>query len=236
MKTTFFVLAMLLTISGNLMAQSSTAERFRDWEERTLAGFYVGQNAGLGMPNGMSLNLYKSREIGFDLPVFDVDFSDQFIFHVNLGFNWKNFRMTKNDRSFVKDYTTGEVSIGLPNYYTSALGTGQVDYSRMKIFSITLPFLFEYRFTERWFVAAGPVVNFNLHGSLLTKFTNDRGEHVVSRSNGLRQSVITADLKLLIGHEDVAIYGKWSPCRQLRKRYAPELDFTGISFGIQAVL
>ena len=225
----------MLSFCSTMMAQF-TEEKFKEWEERSLAGFYLGYNAALGQPDAMNNKLWKSGEIGFDLPILDVDFNGKFWFHLNLGFNWKNFRMTNDDRAFLKNYSNGEVFIGQPPYLTSSTGTGKVDYSRMKIFSLTVPLLLEYRFTEKWFVAAGPIVNFNLHGSLLTKMTNDRGEHVIHRSNGLRQSVVTADLKFLIGHEDLAIYGKWSPCRQVREKYAPTLDFSGISFGIQLVL
>lgn len=235
MKKRIFTLAFVLASCINMMAQNSVEDEITEWKDRSLAGFYVGYVAGLGMPDAMSNNIGKSMEIGFELPIWDPTLSDKLKFHLNLGFNWKNYRMTKDDRAFVKDYSTGHVMIGQPKYLNSELGKGCVDYSRMKIFSITLPLLLEYQFSEPWFVAFGPVVNFNLHGSIYTKFSNDRGERVTTSSNGLRQSVVTADLKLLFGHEDIALYGKWSPCRQLREKYAPELDFTGISFGVQAV-
>ena len=182
----------------------------------------------------MNVNLWKSWEVGFDLPIWSPEITKSFLFHMDLGFNWKNFRSTDADRSFMKNYTNKEVFIGAPEYLVSPSGAkGYVDFSRMKIFSITLPLLFEVKASEKFSIAAGPIVNFNLHGSLKTKYYNDRGEYVTFTSNGLRQQVVTVDLKGMIIWDKVGLYCKWSPMRQLQKKYAPTLDFKGMSFGLQ---
>lgn len=202
--------------------------------KNTLVGLHFGWAFALGSPDGMSVNKkVLPTEIGFEMYLHNFKFSQNALFHVNLGFNWKNFRM-RNGNSFEKDYTDGgKIKLGQPQNLGT---TGYVRLSRIKIFSLQLPLLFEYRGQKNFFVAAGPVVNFNMHGSILTKYTNDRGEKVQFESNGLRQSPVTVDLKGMIGlHKGLALYTRWSPMRQLRKSYAPDLDFSAISVGLQLV-
>lgn len=232
MKKLLVMFALLLTASSAMMAQSASISinRVKDEIDDDLAGFYWGGNTALGAPDNMNINLWKSTEIGFDLPLWSPEITKSFLFHLNLGFNWKTFRSTDADKSFEKDYTTKEVYVGAPKY----LGKdGCVDFSRMKIFSLTLPLLFEVKATDKFSIVAGPVVNFNLHGSIKTKYWNDRDEYVVFTSNGLRQEIVTVDLKGMLVWDKLGLYCKWSPMRQLKKDYAPTLDFSGISFGLQ---
>ncbi len=236
--------ALLLMGSTSLMAQSTSIsiQKVKDEIDDDLAGFYFGLNTALSAPDNMNVNLWKSWEVGFDLPVWSPEITNSFFFHLNLGFNWKNFRSTDCDKSFEKNYANKEVFIGAPAYLIPSGGTtvgaitgpnSYVDFSRMKIFSITLPMLFEVKASEKFSVAVGPIVNFNLHGSLKTKYYNDRGEYVTFKSNGLRQQVVTVDLKGMVIWDKLGFYCKWSPMRQLQEKYAPTLDFKGISFGLQ---
>ncbi|MBO7661119.1 MAG: hypothetical protein J6S65_06300 [Bacteroidaceae bacterium] len=236
MKKFLLMFALLLTASTAMIAQSTSISinKVKDEIDDDLAGFYFGGNTALGGPDNMSINLWKSWEIGFDLPLWSPKITDSFYFHMNLGFNWKNFRSTDADKSFEKNYTNKEVYIGAPEYLTSPTGAkGYVDFSRMKIYSLTIPLLFEVKASEKFSIAAGPVVNFNLHGSLKTKYYNERGEYVTFTSNGLRQQVVTGDLKGMIIWDKLGLYCKWSPMRQLQDKYAPTLDFKGMSFGLQ---
>ena len=236
MKKVLLMFVLLLMGSTSLMAQSTSIsiQKVKDDIDDDLAGIYFGVNTALGAPDNMNVNLWKSWEVGFDLPIWSPEITKSFLFHMDLGFNWKNFRSTDADRSFMKNYTNKEVFIGAPEYLVSPSGAkGYVDFSRMKIFSITLPLLFEVKASEKFSIAAGPIVNFNLHGSLKTKYYNDRGEYVTFTSNGLRQQVVTVDLKGMIIWDNLGFYCKWSPMRQLQDKYAPTLDFKGMSFGLQ---
>ena len=237
MKKFMIMFALLLMGSTAMMAQlsSETTKKLKDKIDDDLAGFYFGLNTALSAPDNMNVNLWKSWEVGFDLPIWSPEITKSFYFHLNLGFNWKNFRSTDADKSFEKDYTNKQVYVGAPKYLNNAEtgGKGCVDFSRMKIFSLSLPMLFEVRATDKFSIVAGPILNFNLHGSIKTKYWNDRDEYVVFTSNGLRQQVVTVDLKGMIIWDNLGFYCKWSPMRQLQDKYAPTLDFKGISFGLQ---
>lgn len=237
MKKLMIMFALLLMGSTAMMAQSSSIsiQKVKDDIDDDLAGFYFGLNTALSAPDNMNVNLWKSWEVGFDLPIWSPEITKSFYFHLNLGFNWKNFRSTDADKSFEKDYTNKQVYVGAPKYLNNAEtgGKGCVDFSRMKIFSLSLPMLFEVRATDKFSIVAGPILNFNLHGSIKTKYWNDRDEYVVFTSNGLRQQLVTVDLKGMLVWNNVGVYCKWSPMRQLKSKFAPTLDFKGISFGLQ---
>lgn len=143
---------------------------------------------------------------------------------VGLGIDWRNYRLPKN-MCFVDQ---GEaLAIGAyPEGATSRL-------SRVKVFSLTVPVLFKQRIIDNLDIFAGPVVNINLHASMLTQYKLD-GEKVKISHTGINQVPVTVDLMGGLKWRGIGCYVRYSPCHVLKEQYAPA--FTPLTVGVGLAL
>ena len=155
-----------------------------------------------------------------DLVVFSYFTTRRSSLNCGFGLNWRNYRMTGNKR-FIKDIDG--VSIG--NYPDNA----NVKFSRIKIFSLTLSFLYKYRFNDNIGLGLGPIVCFNTGGNIKTRWSVD-GEPAKDRQYNIRQTPVTVDFKALIYVKPFSLYFKYSPCNVLTHDRGPA--FRSMSAGI----
>lgn len=141
---------------------------------------------------------------------------------MGFGVNWRNYRM-KNDNRFFKQDDNHLIIAPYPN-------GANIEFSRIKIFSMTLEMLVAQYFTKNIKVTAGPVVNFNSHGSIKTRYKLNGEGHKETSSN-INQNAVTIDFKAEVGVDPVSLYFKYSPQNMLDTNYGPE--FHSMSAGIK---
>ena len=139
---------------------------------------------------------------------------------LNFGVNWRNFRM-KGDNRFLKDGN----NLTIAPYPTGA----EIKFSRVKVFSMTLELMYRQKLAKHIDIGVGPVVNFNTHGSIKTRYKID-GEKKKETSSNIHQNTVTADFKAEVGIRPLAFYIKYSPMNILDTNYSP--GFHPFSAGI----
>ena len=145
-------------------------------------------------------------------------------FSIGFGVNWRNFRIDGRSK-FVKldDGTITEE--GLPAGYDN-------DFSRIKVFSLTIPVMWKYR-TKSVTFGLGPVLNINTYASIKNRFWDADGEKHKQMFKKIHQRPITVDIMAEVSfHNWFSIYGKFSPMTILNSTYAQDVNFQPVSFGI----
>ena len=145
-------------------------------------------------------------------------------FSIGFGVNWRNFRMDGRSK-FVKldDGTITEEA--LPAGYDN-------DFSRIKVFSLTIPVMWKYR-TKQVTFGLGPVFNINTYASIKNRFWDADGEKHKEMFKKIHQRPITVDIMAEVSfHNWFSIYGKFSPMTILNSTYANDVNFQPVSFGI----
>lgn len=145
-------------------------------------------------------------------------------FSIGFGINWRNFRMDGRSK-FVKldDGTITEEN--LPAGYDN-------DFSRIKVFSLTIPVMWKYR-TKQVTFGLGPVFNINTYASIKNRYWDADGEKHKQMFKKIHQRPITVDIMAEVSfHNWFSIYGKFSPMTILNSTYANDVNFQPVSFGI----
>lgn len=146
--------------------------------------------------------------------------------HFTLGFgvDWRNYRM-KGDRRFLKD---GDNLLVAP-YPDGA----DINFSRIKVFSMTLELMLKQRIYKGIYLHVGPIVNFNTHASIKTRYSVGSGkdkERFKETSSDICQNPVTVDFKGQLNFKNIGFYFKYSPTNILDTDWGPE--FKSISTGI----
>lgn len=170
----------------------------------------TGTNDGFGK---VSANMGKSVELFFNYVSASYGLGGGFGVFTGAGIDWRNFRMD-GDFRFAKD---GK-KVTLTGYPDGA----DIKFSRLKVFSVTIPFMLEWQLHghDSFFVSAGPLLYINAYGSLLTRYDLD-GNEVKKKEKGVHYLPITVDFMGQIGFGDFSFYIKYSPCRIIQKDYGP---------------
>ncbi len=145
-------------------------------------------------------------------------------FSIGFGVNWRNFRIDGRSK-FVKldDGTITEEA--LPAGYDN-------DFSRIKVFSLTIPVMWKYR-TKQVTFGLGPVFNINTYASIKNRYWDADGEKHKQIFKKIHQRPITVDIMAEVSfHNWFSIYGKFSPMTILNSTYAKDVNFQPVSFGI----
>ena len=171
---------------------------------------------------GTDFSTFKSWEIFATIVQWDHFFERRRRNSVSLGFgiDWKNYRMT-GDTRFVKA-PDGNVTIEKYPLQVSP------DFSRIKVFSLTANLGFTHTFDEDFWIGFGPVVNFNVYGSMLTEYSM-YGDDIERLERHIRQRPITIDWMLRVGIMGVPLYLKYSGDNVLKDG---GVKFRSLSFGL----
>lgn len=197
-----------------------------------------------------SFNLLSDLEFGMGLvsahsqaPGMDVEFGNagwEFILNnifnweyrpfnrtfLSLGFgvDWRNYRMN-GDHRFLKE----DNKLTVAPYPDGA----DINFSRVKVFSMTLELMLRQGLSRHVAIEAGPIVNFNTHASIKTRYTIGSGkekEGFKETSSNIHQKPVTVDFKAGIIINPIEFYFKYSPTNTLDVDYGPE--FRSMSAGI----
>ncbi len=193
----------------------------RHKNEFRLHGVGFGLVSAIDAPAGMKVDMSSSYEImGPALEWAYYPGTSDLSLSWGIGLNWKNYRMTGHTRFMKQD---GMVMLG--DYPEGA----DIKFSRLKVFSLTLPLMLRYDFTRKIDFSFGPVVNFNTHASLKTRYTLE-GKKVKETAKDLHQNRVTVDVMAHFSVGTIGIYAKYAPCKVLNTEWGP--DFRGFSAGM----
>lgn len=143
---------------------------------------------------------------------------------LGFGVDWRNYRM-KGENRFLKENN----KLVIAPYPDGA----DIKFSRVKVFSMTLELMLRQDFNKHVSIMAGPVVNFNTHGSIKTRYTIGNGkekEGFKETSSNIHQKPVTVDFKAQFVISPISFYFKYSPTNTLDTDYGPE--FKSISAGL----
>lgn len=220
-------------------AVAITKEKSRDWDftipfinknaekrkhrvELCVGSFGFGVVNALNAPDGMDVDMGASYELMGD-NILKVDYYvAPYTTSVSLGFGmtWRNYRMTgrtrfiqENDFLVLGDYPEG----------------AEIKFSRLKVFSLTVPLMANQLLGRKVVLSVGPVINFNTHASLKTRYVLN-GEKIKEKSNNIHQNRMTIDLMAKLRFRSLGIYVKYSPSDMLNTEFVPK--FRSFSTGI----
>jgi hypothetical protein len=103
--------------------------------------------------------------------------------------------------------------------------------SRITITSLSVPFFFKQKFGHKshYSLTLGPVVNFNLGGTINNRFEQDDDDYDVTTKNiGYRP--VTVDFMGIFRAYGFGFYVKYSPMSVLKTNRGPQ--FRALSFGL----
>lgn len=216
------------SIEFNIPFMNNTKTKEKSYSENKshskvkMRGFGVGFVDALETPTGMNVDMGASYELMVP-SIFEWAWypgHSSFNLSIGIGLNWKNYRMTDRNR-FIPE--GNDILIG--PYPEGAT----IEFSRLKVFSWTVPMLMSYEFNDWVEFRLGPVVNLNTHASLKTRYSlNEEGKK--ETHNLKHYNRLTIDLMGAVCIKRLAYYVKYSPCDVLDIDYAP--SFKGISSGL----
>jgi hypothetical protein len=186
-----------------------------------VGGFGFGVVNAIETSEGMDMDMGASYEFSLDhLLRFNYNVLPATSVSMGFGMTWRNYRMTGRTR-FIKE---GDKLI-LGAYPEGS----DIKFSRLKVFSLTVPFMINQSLGRKVVFSVGPVVNFNTHASLKTRYTLN-GEKVKEKNNNIHQNRMTVDLMAKIRFNSLGVYAKYSPLDMLNTDFGPK--FRSFSTGI----
>ena len=192
------------------------------YDNEISAHFGIGFTAPTKADARTNFSTFKSWEIFATIAQWDHYFERRHRNSVSLGFgiDWKNYRMT-GDTRFVK---APDGNVALENYPLQV----SPDFSRIKVFSLTVNLGYTHEFDEDFWIGFGPVVNFNTYASIKTRY-KFLGEKQKRIEKNIRQRPITIDWMLNMRIADFPFYVKYSNDDVLKDG---GVKFRSLSFGL----
>lgn len=201
----------------------TTAKKRKHYKRTTyMGGIHFGLVSAAGAKDGVDVDMAASREIGAELFGVRYRVCSRVSVSVGLGIDWRNYRMVEN-RRFVKQ--DGAVSV--VDYPEGA----EADFSRIKVFSLTVPFRYRWDLTKTVRFDAAAILDFNTYASIKTRYTLDGHKHKDMTKN-IRQTPVTVDFKFGASWKDVGLYVKYSPCNVLKSGYGPRFKSLSVGFAL----
>ena len=186
----------------------------------SMGGVGFGFVNALGAPDPMNVNMAASYEVFADLLTYGRYVGPHADLSIGFGINWRNYRMNGRTR-----FVMNGDCIGLSPYPDGA----DIDFSRIKVFSLTFPFRYTQHLSKHFTYSLAAILNVNTYASLKTHYTLD-GEKHHRVFKDIRQTPITVDFMGQVQFHSVGLYVKYSPCRMLNTDFGP--DFSHLSAGI----
>ena len=140
---------------------------------------------------------------------------------VTFGLDWRNYKMIGNSR-WVKE--------GDKTLITGYPDGADIDYSRLRTLSLTLSFMYGYKFNRHINMQLGPVVSFNTRGNIKTCYSLN-GESFKEKEKNINIVPVTVDFRAELNFRFVGLYFKYSPCNVLDNAFGPA--FKPMSAGLQ---
>lgn len=186
--------------------------------------FSLGVNIGLGTPDGMSVKPFKSWDIAWTVLQYDYSPKNTLqTYSAGIGIGWHNYGIGSS-KMFVKD---GNGVVAMTDYPANA----DSKYSRIHIFSISMPLLYKQKFDKKgkYSLSLGPVVNFNVLGHLTSGYKLGDVETGMTIKN-IDYRPVTVDIMGVLYLDDIGIYARYTPMTIMKKDRGPE--FRSLTLGL----
>lgn len=141
--------------------------------------------------------------------------------HANLtfgiGLDWRNYKVSVSDTRFIRSENGGVASAPYPD---GVIARG----SQFKITSLTFPVIWEQTlpvsvFGHRLRLAGGAILNWNHHGSVMSKWLDEEGNETEESSKSIGHRQFSVDLTgMLRVCSWAGLYFKYSPMKVLDSR------------------
>lgn len=188
--------------------------------------FGLGLCSAVGADEGVSTDIGSSWELFWTILEYSYSpYDNRHEFSAGLSLDWRNYRMTGYSR-FVKG---SDGRVGAEKYPDGY----EPDFSRIKVFSLSIPLMWHYRFARKWSFGVGPVLNFNTYASIKSRYRDAEGRKHKDVFKHIHQRPFTvgvmAELNIL---NQVNLYCKYTPMSVLSPDYAQGTCFQSLSFGV----
>lgn len=188
-------------------------------------GLCIGLNKAHGQTGGGGLQWSKSFEISWLSCInFGYSFSRSRIY-LGLGFDWRNYKATADSR-WLETSESGGMQWG------EAPEGVLVKYSRLKVFSLQLPLLYEWRIPKSQLkLKVSPILNFNTYSSILGVCDDAYGNRQEYFTKNFKRNPTTLDFFGAFSYSNVlGIYVRYSPMKVLKD--SSPINFTPLTIGI----
>ena len=161
------------------------------WDLLAPGGLGLGMVNAPGAPRAMGLEWEKSFEISW-LHILAVRYTSRSLgVSAGIGVDWRNYKVTTDTRL----QPNGQGGVTWGSYPADA----QPRNSRLKVFSLQFPILYHQHLPFRISgfqpkIVVGPVLNWNSHASLRTKWRDAEGNDMEEYNSGVHQRRFTVDL------------------------------------------
>lgn len=196
-------------------------------ENKLVFDLGIGWAAPTNTPQGHGFAVFKSRETFFGLRYCYTPKKALQTYSVGLWCDWRDYAVPTDH---MIDKTDGIVT-----FYEFADGSKDTD-SRIRIFSLSVPFLFTQKFgkNSKSSFSLGPVVNFNVYGRLLNEWTVD-DITIETNTRKIGQRPVTVDFMGILKSGGIGLYCKYSPMSVLKKKSENGIEnpqFHSLTFGL----
>ncbi len=192
-------------------------------------GLCIGLNEAHGQKGGGGLQWSKSFEISW-LSCVNVGYAfSRSRIYLGLGFDWRNYKATA-DRRWLVASESGGVEWG------EAPEEANVRYSRLKVFSLQMPLLYEWRVPKSQLkLKLGPILNFNTYSSIKGVYDDAFGNRCEYFTKDFDRNHVTLDFfgSLSYGNA-IGIYVRYSPMKVLKE--PSPINFSPFTLGIGFVI
>lgn len=198
----------------------------RHWLNEIVGGgsLLLGFMTTTDTPNGMKLNHGRLSELSWlDIVSYRAQLKNSsHSFSVGFGLSWRSFPLLNS-----QTYTISDGKVGFADYQ----GSSTLKRSRLKVFSLSVPVLWNWKFCRKHTLKLGPIVNFNTHASLKTTMKNGDTESALS-TNDISKRPVTVDLYGAIEISgDFGLFVRYSPMNIFKTGATPTMR--PLSFGFQ---
>ena len=144
---------------------------------------------------------------------------------LGLGFDWRNYKITTSDKRLVVN-ADHKLEWGL---YPEG---SKPKNSRLKIFSLQVPLLLNAAIPHTSLVVnAGPILNFNTYGSVLTSYDDLEGNEYRDFTKDIDKRLFTVDLMCNISYRNsFGLYVRYSPMKVINGN--SPINFQPLSVGV----
>ena len=178
-------------------------------------GIAVGLTNAVGQPRDLGLQWGKSFEISW-INTIGVAYSYRSIgISAGIGFTWRNYRMSGGDIRMVPNAEGGITTDSYPDGV-------RPQSSRIKVFSLGIPLLWNQRLPGGLHLKGGAILNFNTHASLLTKYTDSDGNACSESTNSIHHRRVTVDYFGSLSYRGIGLYTRYSPHNVLLGHGSPQ--------------
>lgn len=196
---------------------------------------HIGFVQAINAPKAMDIDMGSSIEVGFTPATYRwYTRNRKQYFSMGLGVNWRNFRMTGRSR-FDKDANENLIISPYPEE------ASEIGSSRIKVFSISVPFVYAFHLGSHWKIGLSATLNVNTFASIETQYRiadselvpNETVIHHVKESNShIHHKPVSVDFGAHLNWHGLGVYAKYSPCKVLNGNFGPSFTPLTVGFSI----